>query len=212
MYNKNNPPAIGNPNLKPETMDTTEVAFDFRPRDDLRLGWNLFYYWWKDIIRYLPDGSNNVAQNTGRQTGYGSELEAEWEVTDTLKLVGNYAWQQSTDDTFNHSAGNSPRHQVYLRTHWEFLPQWHFSPQLKWIVGRDRVFGDNRPNIADYVLTDLTLRKQQLAEHWEVAFSVRNLFDVDAREPSLAGNPSASIPNDLPLAGINFYGEVRFNF
>ncbi len=213
MYNANNP-IHGNPSLKPETMDTTELAFDYRPRDDIRLGWNMFYYWWKDIIRYVPtvNSGESVAQNTGQQTGYGSELEAEWKASDTLKLVGNYAWQQSTDDTFDHSAGNSPRHQVYLRTNWEFLPQWHFSPQLKWIVGRDRVFGDNRPNIADYVLADLTLRKQQLAEHWEVAFSVRNLFDVDAREPSLAGNPSASIPNDLPLAGINFYGEIRFNF
>jgi iron complex outermembrane receptor protein len=212
MYNKNNPPAIGNLNLKPETMDTTELAFDFRPRDDLRLGWNLFYYWWKDIIRYVPDGSNNVAKNTGQQTGYGSELEAEWKAGDTLKLISNYAWQQSTDDTFDHSAGNSPRHQVYLRANWEFMPQWHFTPQIKWIVGRDRVFGDNRPSIADYTLTDLTLRRQQLAEHWEVAFSVRNLFDVDAREPSLAGNPSASIPNDLPLAGRSFFGEVRLNF
>ncbi|TAN46849.1 MAG: TonB-dependent receptor [Methylococcaceae bacterium] len=212
MYNKKNPPAVGNTDLQPETMDTTELAFDYRPRDDLRLGWNLFYYWWKDIIRYVPDGSNNVAQNTGTQTGYGSELEAEWKAGDTLKLTGNYAWQQATDDTFDHVAGNSPRHQVYFRADWEFMPQWHFSPQIKWIVGRDRVFGDNRPSIADYALTDLTLRRQHLAQHWEVAFSVRNLFDVDAREPSQAGNPTASITNDLPLAGRTVYGEIRFNF
>ena len=213
MFNKNNP-IHGNPDLKPETMNTMELAFDYRPRDDLRLGWNLFYYWWKDIIRYVPTGNSgeSEARNTGQQTGYGSELEAEWKTSDTLKWVGNYSWQQSTDDTFGHSAGDSPRHQVYLRADWEFLPEWHFTPQIKWIVGRDRVFGDHRPSIDDYALTDLTLRRQHLADHWEVAFSVRNLFDVDAREPSLAGNPSASIPNDLPLAGRSFFGEIRFTF
>lgn len=213
MYNVNNP-ILGNPSLKPELMDTMEMAFDYRPRDDLRLGWNVFYYEWKDIIRYVPtsNSGDSAAQNTGRQTGYGSELEVEWKASDTIKLVGNYAWQQSIDDTFDHSAGNSPRHQVYARANWEFMPQWYFTPQVKWIVGRDRVFGDARPSVADYALTDLTLRRQHLAKHWELAFSVRNLFDVDAREPSLAGNPTASITNDLPLAGRTIYGEVRFNF
>ena len=214
LYSINNPVNRGNPGLKPETMDTLELAFDYHPNDKLRLGLNIFNYWWKDIIRFVPDtGAPTVtAQNTGQQTGYGSELEAEWKASDTLKLVGNYSWQQSTDDTFDHSAGNSPRHQVYVRANWEFLPEWHFSPQIKWIVGRDRVFGDHRPSIDDYALTDLTLRRQHLADQWEVAFSVRNLFDVDAREPSLAGNPSASIPNDLPLAGRSFFGEIRFRY
>ena len=214
MYIINNPVALGNPKLKPETLDTTELAFDYRPLDNLRLGWNVFYYWWKDIINYVPDaGQPSVtAQNAGSQNGYGTELEAEWKVFDSLKLLGNYAFQKSLDETLNHDAGNAPHHQIYLRTDWEFLPNWHFVPQSKWIIGRSRVFGDMRPTVDDYTWVDLTLRRKHLAEHWEVAFSVRNLFDVGAREPSLAGNPTASIPNDLPLAGRNFFGEVRFNF
>jgi iron complex outermembrane receptor protein len=59
---------------------------------------------------------------------------------------------------------------------------------------------------------DLTIRRQNLAKHVEVAFSVRNLFDVNARESSLAGNPQAAIPNDLPLASRSFFGEVSINF
>lgn len=92
------------------------------------------------------------------------------------------------------------------------MPNWQFSPQAKWIVGRSRVAGDSRPAIDDYTWVDLTLRRQRLAEHWEVAFSVRNLFNANAREPSLAGQPAAAIPNDLPLAGRSFFGEVRLNF
>jgi iron complex outermembrane receptor protein len=51
-----------------------------------------------------------------------------------------------------------------------------------------------------------------IKDQWEVAFSVRNLFDNDAREPSLWNGKAALIPNDLPLAGRNFYGEIRFHF
>jgi iron complex outermembrane receptor protein len=214
LYAVNNPVSLGNPKLRPEIMDTMELAFDYRPRDNLRFGWNIFNYWWKDLIHYQPDadGGSYTAQNSGSQTGYGTELETEWKATDKLKLIGHYAFQKSQDEALNHDAGYSPHHQVYLRANWEFLPNWHFSPQAKWIVGRGRVDGDVRPAVADYTWVDMTLRRKQLADHWEVAFSIRNLFDVNAREPSLAGQPIAPIRNDLPLAGRSFFGEIRFDF
>ena len=43
----------------------------------------------------------------------------------------------------------------------------------------------------------------------DAAFSVRNLLDEDAREPS---DSPAGFPFDIPLAGRNFYGELRFRF
>jgi iron complex outermembrane receptor protein len=214
LYATNNPAQIGNSSLKPETLDNIELAFDYRPNDKLRLGLNIFNYWWKDIIRFVPDANDtdSTAKNTGNQIGYGTELEAEWKAADSLKLIGNYAFQKSTDETLNHDGGYAPHHQVYLRANWEFLPDWSFTPQAKWIIDRSRSYLDNRPQVSDYTWVDLTLRRQHLAKHLEVAFSVRNLFDVNAREPSLAGNPQAAIPNDLPLAGRSFFGEVRVNF
>jgi outer membrane receptor protein involved in Fe transport len=103
---------------------------------------------------------------------------------------------------------------VYARADWEFLPDWHLNPQIDWVIDRQRPAGDNRSDIGDYAWADLTLRRKHLRDHWEVAFSVRNLFNSDVREPSPAGTPGnpALIPNDLPLPGRYFYGEVRFNF
>lgn len=216
----NNPVILGNPHLKPETINTIELAFDYRPTDKLRFGFNVFNYWWSDIIRWIPDpnsGPNNVqntAQNTGQQIGHGLELETDWQATENFKLTGWYAYQRSIDEEEHHDAGNAPHHQLYLRGDWEFLPNWHFNPQAKWILDRDRAAGDNRPQIPDYSLVDLTLRRKYLMDHWEIAFSVRNLFDSDAREPSPPGSSGtpAFIPYDLPLAGRNFYGEIRFDF
>jgi len=214
MYIINNPAQLGNPALKPETMQNIELGFDYRPLDRLRLGLNFFNFWWKDIIRFVPDANTTTAtaQNTGTQQGYGTEFETEWQAVDTLKIIGNYAYQRSRDEELNHDSGYAPHHQVYLRLNWEFLPEWIFSPQAKWIIGRNRSFGDTRSPVADYTWVDLTLRRQNLAKHVEVAFSVRNLFDVSAREPSLAGSPQAAIPNDLPLAPRSFYGEISINF
>ncbi|QPK64790.1 TonB-dependent receptor [Methylomonas sp. LL1] len=214
MYIINNPAQLGNPTLKPETMENIELGFDYRPLDNLHLGLNFFNFWWNDIIRFVPDANTttSTAQNTGTQHGYGTEIEAEWQAIDTLKITGNYAYQESRDETLNFDAGYAPQHQVYLRLNWEFLPEWSFSPQAKWIVGRSRGFGDARAPIGDYTWVDLTLRRQNLLKHVDIAFSVRNLFDVDAREPSLAGIPQAAIPNDLPLASRVFFGEVSFKF
>ncbi|QSB00186.1 TonB-dependent receptor [Methylomonas sp. EFPC1] len=213
MYIINNPAQLGNASLRPETMENVELGFDYRPTDSLRLGLNFFNFWWKDIIRFVPDvnATTSTAQNTGVQQGYGTELEAEWQAADTLKIIGNYAYQRSRDQALDRDSGYAPHHQVYLRLNWEFLPDWQLSPQAKWIVGRDRSFGDTRKPVADYTWVDVTLRRQNMAKHLEVAFSVRNLFDVSAREPSLAGNPAA-IPNDLPLAPRSFYGEISLHF
>lgn len=212
--NINNPVSLGNPDLEPEKIRTVELAFDYLPRKDLRVNSNVYRYWWSDIIRFVPNpgATSSTAQNTGEQTGYGLEIEADWHVTPYFSLLGNYAFQISEDDTSNEDAGNAPHHQVYVRADWEFLPSWHFHPQVNWIVDRDRVAGDNRPEIDDYSTVDLTLRRTGIKDHWDVAFAVRNLFDSDVREPSLAGSPAASIPNDLPQAGRSFYGEVRFKF
>lgn len=133
MRNRNNPVAIGNPALKPETIDTVELAFDYRPTDRLRLGLNLFQYWWNDQIRFtfVPDlkGDTLAASNTGKQTGHGLELEADWRLADEFRVTGNYSWQNSTDETTHHDPGYAPRDKVYLRTDWEFLPDWHFTPR-----------------------------------------------------------------------------------
>ncbi|MDD2760682.1 MAG: TonB-dependent receptor [Methylomonas sp.] len=214
LYNINNPGANGNPRLKPENMDSLELAFDYRPHRDVRVGLNFFKYWWKDLIQFVPDtgGTTITAQNAGAQTGHGGELEAQWKALDNLSLIGNFSYQNSTDENTDQDPGYSPHHQIYLRAEWAFLPDWQAVPQMKWVGERSRSAGDNRPPVSDYAWVDLTLRRTNVLDHMEIAFSVRNLLGVDAREPSPAGMPSAAIPYDLPLAGRSFFGEIRLNF
>ncbi|MBI3345249.1 MAG: TonB-dependent receptor [Gammaproteobacteria bacterium] len=211
LYNINNPVVLGNPDLKPETINTLELLFDYRPTNELRTNLSFFRYKTADNIRFVPDpapATTSTAQNTGSQTGYGFEWEWNWRLNRELKLRGNYAFQRSTDDATNHDAGNAPHHHIYARAEWKFTPEWNLMPQINWVAGRERVAGDARPQIDNYTTLDLTLRRKQKGEPWGVAGSVRNLFDADVREPSLA---PGGIPNDLPLPGRNFYLELSYN-
>ena len=205
--NQNNPVAIGNSELDPEEIETLELAFDYRPKDNLRLGLNLFRYQWDDIIRFSP-----IVENIGEQEGHGFEFEFDWLISRKLNLIGNYAYQDSEDKETNEDSGNAPMQQVYVRMDWEFLPSWHLAPQWNFVMDRKRVEGDSRSDIDDYDIFDLTLRSNMFSNRWELALSARNLFNKRAFEPSLNSVFGPAIPGDLPLARRSFWGELRFNY
>jgi len=210
----NNPLILGNIDLKPEQIKSYELAFDYRPSYDLTININFFYYDWTDIIQFVPDssGSTRTAQNVGEQTGKGLEFEARWSVSDQFKLSGNFAWQDSHDELAEAPAPNSPEKQLYLRGDWEIDHRWHVNMQANWVMDRNRSFDDVRvAPVDDYVLLDLNIRNQ-LSDDLEVAFIVNNLLDEDAFEPSPNAMPVPFIPNDLPLAGRSFIGEIRYKF
>jgi outer membrane receptor for ferrienterochelin and colicins len=197
LYNINNPVAQGNPNLKPETNQSVELAFAWQVTSSLQANMNLFRYQMKDILRFVqnPDASY-TAQNAGQQHGQGMEVELVWDAAANLRLSGNYAMQHSIDETTNQDPGNAPRNHVYARADWRFMPRWTVDTQLNWVADRKREPGDTRPPIADYHTVDLTLRSNNESGDWGYSFKVLNLFGADAREPSPA---PGLIPYDLPV-------------
>jgi len=211
---QSNPSFLGNSALEPETLKSYEIAFNYRPTFDLALDLNLFRYEWSNIIHFVPDnsGATSTAQNAGRQTGSGLEFEAKWSATDTVDVVGNLAWQKSTDKEADKDAANAPEKQIYARVNWDFLPNYSANIQANWVMDRNRDYRDPRKAIDDYVLVDLTLRRTNLFGNFELALLARNIFDKDAREPTPNGEPVPFIPDDLPLAGRSLLGEIRYKF
>lgn len=212
LYNINNPVALGNANLRPETIDTLELAFDYQLSEKVRTSLNLFHYNMMDIIRFAADPSpatTITAQNSGNQSGTGLEWELNWLISNTVTLNTNYALQRSQDKTTESDAGNAPHHKIYSHLSWLFDRNWSLHPQITWISERRRIVGDVRPPLKGYTLVDVTVRHTPIKNTLELAAAVRNLFNADAREPS----PSPGlIPNDLPLPGRNFYVEASYKF
>jgi iron complex outermembrane receptor protein len=210
QYSINNPVILGNPNLKPETISTVEAVLAWQARKNTHVSLSVFHYEMDDIIRTTTEPSTGVQtfNNTGRQTGRGAELELVWDVERNLRVSGNYAYQRSIDEATDQDAGYAPHHHVYARTDWRFVAAWQLSGQVNYVADRKRAAGDNRPPISDYTTVDLTLRSNRGKDRFDIAASVRNLFDADVREPSRA--PGTALPNDLPMAPRSVYLQASY--
>lgn len=204
QHSINNPVIRGNPALRPERISTVEAAFAWQARADLRLHLGLFRYGMTDIIRTADTGGGTARfDNIGAQHGRGLELDGQWDVTRQLRLSGNASLQRATEDATRTDAGYAPRRLLNARADWRAASGWLLAGQLSHVAGRRRAAGDLRPPVADHTTADLTLRSGPLGGGWEMAASVRNLFNADAREPSMA--PGLGLPGDIPLARRSLY-------
>lgn len=201
QYSVNNPVNRGNPKLLPETIRTVEAALDWQARRDTRVKLSLFRYAMKDIIRTVPNSPQVPGFtyfNTGGQRGHGLELEAAWDASRSLRLMGHYAWQAAIDEATQKNPGYAPKHHLYGRGDWRFSDRWALGAQVNWVADRQRAAGDARPRIPDYTTLDLGLRTVQRRSRWGFALTLRNVFNARVLEPSPA--PGAAIPFDLPMA------------
>ena len=206
-----NPVTNGNPSLKPETIQTLEAAFSWQARRDTQLNLSLFRYEAQDLIRAVVNPAPAVgatSQNVGKLHGSGMEMEAVWDAGRSVRLTGSYSYQQSIDDASGKDAGYAPHHHFYVRSDWRFTSGWFTSAQINRVAERKRAAGDTRPQVPDYTTLDLTLRTSQNKNAWGFAASLRNLFDADVREPSLA--PGTAIPNDLPMAPRSLWLQATY--
>ncbi len=209
LFAKANPVALGNSDLNPETIDTYELALSHQVNRQWLYSVNLFYYSIDDYIDFVPSTGGNVAQNTGERSAQGGEFELQYDPTADLRILANYAYQRATDDNTDKLVGEAPNHQIYGRTEWTFMPQWHTSLQVNWVGEQKRATSDSRTTpVDDYVTVDLTLRKQNLIDQLDATLVVKNIFDEDVFEPSAVGG----IPDDYPMAGISLFGEIAYNF
>lgn len=206
QYQRNNPFFVGNPSLRPETIETTELAFDYRPARSVRTALNLYHYEIKDLIDTVPRQTSIAVENNQGQEGYGSEFEWDWKFHDDWNLRGNYAWQYAVNSETNRRVAKVPEHHVYTALAWNFMPKWQVQTQLNWVGHRTSAPGDTRI-LADYGTVDLTLNAKKLMGYLDLTASARNLFNSDGKEPA-----STSYPNNLPIAARSFYFEAAIHF
>lgn len=206
--------------LKPERIEMLEGALVWRPTFRWHLSLNLFHYKMRDVILpvAIPDPSTGTFTfsnaNRGRQHGRGGELEATVDVTRSIRISGNFAYQKAVDKLTDSESADAPQQHLFLRGEWRFAPRWALSSQLNWVADTQRALADPRPPIPDYRTVDLTLRtdRQRIpgqTGQWTFSASVRNLFNANAREPSVSGS---SITDDLPLPRRSYIVEASIKF
>jgi len=208
-YLINNPVALGNPNLEPETVDTFELVLDYRPTARLRTVLNIFAFENRNLIEFIPDADTPTitAQNANNQEGSGFEMEIDWQARDRLRVQGNYAWHNLEDKASGEQISDSPGRQLFFAVSWQFLPRWFVYTQLDWVADRERSSRDPRPEVGNYVRCDLNVRRQKVLARWDIALQVRNLFDESIFEPS-----DGAIPGDYPQEQRSFLLEMKYRW
>jgi outer membrane receptor for ferrienterochelin and colicin len=213
LHVTSNPIALGDKNLKPEKIDTYELALSQQVSSSFRYTSNIYYYEIKDFISFETfdpnTPGNKRAENFGERTGYGFEFEADYKPSNSVRILTNYAYQKSEDNKTNTDVGEAPNHQFYLRTEWKPKDNWLITPQLNWVGKQKRSNSDARTKaLASYTTVDLTIRQLDIIDNLDISLSVHNFFDKSVFEPSEAGG----LVNDFPMAGRSIYGEIAYKF
>lgn len=204
--------AIGNPNLEPETIDTVEFEVRKKWSDALSTSANVYAYRTKDLITIVsnPITGSAMFENSQGTEGYGVEAEVAWSALKKLQFKSNYAFQTAKFRRSSGSVGYSPKHQLYGEVRWQATKRFATTLGLKYVGPRKRPEGDPREKLDGYVWGDLTARYQiPKQERVHLSFSIDNLFNVEAREPSTS---ATFLPYDIPLQGRSFIAKVGVRF
>lgn len=209
QFSKNNPVSLGNPELEPERINTAELAFAYSFNASVMANLTLFEYRAKDMIEFIPDelATTKTADNARDQDGQGFELELNWKPSAQLHFATSYSQQDAKDAYTDETIPDAPGQQLKANVNWEFLPLWFLYGQLNWVADRQRAVADLRPEISDYTLVDVTLRRKNILPKLDVSLALRNLADEDAREPG-----SGEIADDYPLESRSIWLELRYSF
>lgn len=204
----NNPSVLGNPNLEPETVDTVELSFDYRPIDSFKVRTGIYSYWVKDGIEFLEQENNPsvlAAANAFDQQGRGLEVEMSWSISDTLNLSANYALQDQERDAST-NVPNSAGHLFNLQLDTQ-LSDWFFNMQLNVNSKVARSSTDTRDELNSETTLNLTARRRLIGQRLEMAFLLKNALDEKRYAP---GQEIFNL--DVPLAGRAAFIELRYRF
>lgn len=207
----NNPTTLGNPELDPEKIRTLEVALDYRPSALFSSQLNLFSYQSEGLIQL---DTSFTFQNRGEQDGMGFELEANWQPTNRLSTRASISWLDSKLPVTGEQKERVPGFMSYLDLRYQFSDHVILSVQNYWISDRKREAGDFRPEVKDYLQTDMNLvwRSEQ---HWEIQLGVKNLLNESIVEPvanSALFALGLGFPNDYPMHSRQVFGNVVFKY
>lgn len=209
LFLQNNPAALGNPDLEPETIDTLELAFDYQLSFNNRLALNLYNYKAKDLIDKAPLAGTSSLQTANLQDldGRGAELEWTWRAGEQWKFDSNIAFHSTKNSLTEQQIAMAPRWTGSVRAYYDINEQWQGSVWGYWVADRSRAATDKRKAISDYQILNLSLSYQPAQTEWQIRTTLRNLFDKKAYEPS-----AGAVQNDYQLEGLSIALQASYQW
>lgn len=190
-----------NPDLKAETIRTSELAIEHYLRSNWKLTAAAYVYRIRDLIDYTvdPEDGLQVFRNSGRDKAHGAELETEYIGDDSSRLRLNYSGQLAKDQG-GAVLSNSPRHLGKLNYQVPLFAQaLRAGVELQ---ARSSMVSATGVRLPGHMVTNLTLSSFKPVNGLELSASVYNLFNRDIAGPTSLehsdslGRQLHSIPQD----------------
>ncbi len=178
----------GNPNLKPEYIETMEVDLDYQPLPQLRVCIGIFQNDIENFIDVRPGDVMYANYGKHRIQGIEPELRVNWR--DYVSAFINYTWLFNTEDQDGNKVSDIAEKMANLGVNvraWEHL---NINCALNHVGRRNRapeyqedVASENRrDNLGSYERVNIVLTTRSLPV--EISAGVYNLFDVQSFNPS----------------------------
>jgi iron complex outermembrane receptor protein len=209
LYSINNPVVVGNPNLKPETIQTYEASFEIPFQRYFTFDISCFYNVINDIIQWdtSKPAPYTFINGSGESNILGTEAELKFNFGKNRYGYANVSYQHS-EDAQGRPLPYVARWMGNVGYNHEFFGKLNANVNLYWIGDRTRAVGDTRDKAPPAALVDFTLILKHFYKSFEIRGSVFNLFNSGFVAPSTI----TTITDDLPLHGRMFLAEVRYTF
>lgn len=172
-----------NPNLKPETIRTTEFAVEHYLRNNWKLTASAFAYQIRDLIDFTVDPADGLSgfENVGQSKARGLDLASEFVGEDGSRLHLSYSWQSAKDQD-DKVLTNSPRHLAKLNYQLPLFGQALRAGIELQAASAVRTVTEGR--LPGYWVTNFTLSTFKPIRGLELSASIYNLFDREIRGPA----------------------------
>ncbi|MFH1775940.1 MAG: TonB-dependent receptor [Candidatus Omnitrophota bacterium] len=184
---------LGNPDLKPETIKTSEIIAEYSPWKDLKLQLNTFYSIHKDIIAAHP--TLYVYENRpGAERVWGTEGEIKKLFLDgKLTSFVNFSYVNTHDPSTGLKLHDVPIQMTNLGFNWKPIEMVNFNVNIQGVGRRPRISPDPVPSssyyanvrssyrgaLKSYHVVNTTLRLENIFKSMDVSASIFNLFDKE---------------------------------
>jgi outer membrane receptor for ferrienterochelin and colicins len=181
------------PNLKPETIRTSELVFEKYLGDHLRLSASGYVYQINGLISQRTDPADGLIHflNEGRVASRGIEFEMEGKSAGGFEGNVAYTLQQTRDRKTKQDLTNSPRHLGKLNFTAPLLKRSVFAGfQFQYTSQRLTLNGASLPAL---YLTNFTLFSKKLTKGLDTSFGAYNLFNQKYSDPGAEEHRQNSI-------------------
>ena len=197
-----------NPDLRPETIKTTELVFEKYLGNHLRLSASGYVYHIKGLITQELDPADGLIsfRNDEAIASKGLEVEIEGKLARGFEGNASYTLQQTRDQETGQELTNSARHLGKLNLMAPLFKRSVMAAfQLQYSSQRQTLNGANLPAL---YLANFTLFSKKLAKGLDTSFGVYNLFNQKYADPGSETHRQNSIEQD----GRNLRLKFTFHF